>query len=673
MQRLKMSKVGRGWAFARTAAMLSVIAGSPLCFAGGTDLPKARSDRQSASAAVQPETQASGSSAEAASAVTTNDGPVFAVSKFVISYSKQHAQQPAVDALLNSKFDIAQLPTGYAAIGDGRSSRTVSIRELSEGGGGNFHWSGLTAVAGAIVEELNAQGIVASYVMLPDLSNDGSFTDKRQGTSEMRLVIVTGVIAENGVRSIARGERLDATSEKVNVDDSVHMRIRRQSPLSVGDLVNREKLDDYLFALNRHPGRKVDVALSPSSTEGQANLDYIVTENRPWSIYAQVSNTGTESTSLWRERFGYVNNQLTGNDDILRVDYVTGGFDASHAVSASYQFPILSDSVWVRPYVSWSQFEASELGFAATDAFKGETFAVGGELVGNIFQKGPYFLDLVGGLRYVDTSIEQTAPIPFEGEANFLIPYIGIRSERFTEDKTTLGSITFEGNVSDWADLDSDRNSLGRMDVAEQWTVLKFDLEHSFYLEPLMNPAGFSGESDQGQQTLAHELSFQLRGQYAFGSRLPATEQDVAGGFYSVRGYDESATAGDGTVLATAEYRFHLPRAWKISEPGTIEGRPVSMFGSDFRYAPQSAFGRTDWDLILRGFVDAASVKVNDALPGEASSQTLIGAGFGAELQIKRNFTLRSDLGFVLNEVEEADEKFETGDARLHVSATVLY
>jgi len=661
----------------RSAAVISMVAGTSLSYAQSQEPMDVNAVQPAAESAPAPvevaQPEADSSSATAEQPKRQDDGPVYAVSSFVTQYWKEHPQQPAVDDLLNAQVEIAQLPSGYAAPGEGRTTRTVRVRELSEGGGGNFHWSGLTAVASAIVKELNARGIIASYVMLPDLSTDGTFTDKREGVTEMRLVIVTGVISENGVRSVARGDRLAKTAEKVNVGDPVHMRVRRQSPLASGDLVNQKKLDEYLFALNRHPGRKIDVALSPGQNEGEANLDYLITENRPWSVYAQVSNTGTESTSLWRERFGFVNNQLTGNDDILRLDYVTGNFDASHAVSASYQFPLLSDRLWVRPYASWSQFEASELGLSDSDAFKGETTSFGGEVIGNVYQKGPYFLDLFGGARHVDTTIEQTAPLPFEGNAKFLIPYIGVRSERFSEDKITLGSIAFEANVNDWADQESDLDSIGRQDTDEFWTAMKFDFEHSFYVEPLMNPDGFNGDSDKGLQTLAHEVSLQLRGQYAFGSRMPAMEQDVAGGFYTVRGYDESATAGDDSIIFTAEYRFHLPRSWKISDPGFIENRQVSMFGGDFRWAPQSAFGRTDWDLILRGFLDAAKVRINDALIGEFDSHTLIGAGFGAELQIRRNFTLRTDLGFVLHEVEEADRTFEPGDARLHFSATVMY
>ena len=42
------------------------------------------------------------------------------------------------------------------------------------------------------------------------------------------------------------------------------------------------------------------------------------------------------------------------------------------------------------------------------------------------------------------------------------------------------------------------------------------------------------------------------------------------GGLYSVRGYSESDSAGDAGVLMTAEYRYHVPRAFAIA----TQGRP---------------------------------------------------------------------------------------------------
>ena len=118
-------------------------------------------------------------------------------------------------------------------------------------------------------------------------------------------------------------------------------------------------------------------------------------------------------------------------------------------------------------------------------------------------------------------------------------------------------------------------------------------------------PRGFRGESRSGSQTLANEVAASVRGQYAFRRRLIPNEEEVAGGMFSVRGYPESITAGDNAVIASLEYRFHLPRTFQVSEPGHIGQRPIGMFGKDFRWAPQQSFGRADWDLIFNGFIDA--------------------------------------------------------------------
>ena len=41
------------------------------------------------------------------------------------------------------------------------------------------------------------------------------------------------------------------------------------------------------------------------------------------------------------------------------------------------------------------------------------------------------------------------------------------------------------------------------------------------------------------------EVALSVRGQYSFDDRLIPQNEDVAGGLYSVRGYEESETAGD--------------------------------------------------------------------------------------------------------------------------------
>ena len=61
-------------------------------------------------------------------------------------------------------------------------------------------------------------------------------------------------------------------------------------------------------------------------------LDYLVTEQKPYSAYLQVSNTGTESTGDWRERIGFIHYQMTGRDDIFSVDFITAEFDKTNTV-----------------------------------------------------------------------------------------------------------------------------------------------------------------------------------------------------------------------------------------------------------------------------------------------------------------------------------------------------
>jgi hemolysin activation/secretion protein len=155
-----------------------------------------------------------------------------------------------------------------------------------------------------------------------------------------------------------------------------------------------------------------------------------------------------------------------------------------------------------------------------------------------------------------------------------------------------------------------------------------------------------------------------VRGQYAFDYRLIPNAEQVVGGLYSVRGYPESVVAGDSVIIGTAEYRFHVPRAL------SIQPEPSKFMGRDFRARPQQQFGRPDWDLVLRAFVDAARVTNSDRLSFERD-ETLVGAGLGAELLLYQNVSVRMDWGMALVEVQNQDVK--VGSNRFHFVFTVLF
>ncbi len=218
-----------------------------------------------------------------------------------------------------------------------------------------------------------------------------------------------------------------------------------------------------------------------------------------------------------------------------------------------------------------------------------------------------------------------------------------------------------EGGLTDASE--EDRAILGRDEPAKDFVRLQFDGSCSFYLEPLINRRAWEDPSTPRSSTLAHEMAVLLRGQWAFGYRLVPQYQQIAGGLYTVRGYDQAEAAGDNLALGSLEYRFHLPR---IVSPDPTPPEVPGM--GEFRARPQHVWGRPDWDLILRVFTDAAYVTQSDRRDNE-SDDLLWSAGAGLELQVLRNLTLRLDAGYVLRTVGDS----ERGDTRGHLVATLLY
>lgn len=611
-----------------------------------------------------------------------DEGTKYRVTRFLIEYRSEHPQNPDVERVLEAPVVLGASADGYVSPDAGGQPVTMRLRDITAVNPGSFSGGALSAIARSIVKNLQEQGLASIIVQLhPDDINAETGEDKRpEGVSDLRLIVWTGVIGQ--VRSIAAGDRLEkriasGELERVNTQNAVHERIREQSPVGEGSLVDKKAIDDYVFRLNRHPGRRVDVSVGPGEQEGQVALDYMINEAKPWSVYGQISNTGTENTGRWRERFGFVHNQLTSRDDILRLDYITSGFDQSHAVLGSYEFPIKSDKLRMKVYANYSEYDASQVGLSGEN-FTGQNYGGGGELIYSAYQREQYFLDVVGGVRFASAKVNNDLFLE-TGKESYFVPYVGLRAEKVQDVRQTYASISYEfqnGGLS--GATYENLNKLGRTPVDEDWQILKFDASHSFYLEPLISQV-YKGTGDRGPTTLAHEIALSARGQYSFNKRLIPSEQDVAGGMFSVRGYPESVVAGDSVVIASAEYRFHYPRIFAVSEPGSIGENKQSwaqnFMGanmSNFRFAPQEPFGRADWDLIFKGFVDVGSTDIAFAQPGE-DSFTLVGAGVGVEFQFKRYLTARLDWGFALTDVDQAANGVDAGDNEVHFLLTGVY
>ncbi len=405
------------------------------------------------------------------------------------------------------------------------------------------------------------------------------------------------------------------------------------------------------------------MAIGPGVEPYSVNLDFLVTENDESIWYVQAADTGTEQTKDWRYRVGLFNNQLTGQDDILSVEYVTADFEDNTSVSLSYEVAAPdNDRVRGRIYGQWSEFEASEVGFA-DESFTGESWSVGAEFIINTYQQRQTFVDLVLGIRYADIKVDN--PVVFvSGDEAFLLPYVGLRMEHHTAEASTDLSATVEWNPSNVTGVDErDLESLGRLFPDNNWVLLRWDTMHSMFLEPVLNREAWADISTPESSTLAHELLFRFRGQYSFEHRLIPQMEQVAGGLYTVRGYPESVAVGDTVLLGTVEYRFHLPRAFGFAE------RPLELFNEPFRVVPQQPYGAADWDFIVRGFFDIGRTLNTNRFSFE-NDETLMGAGVGVEFAYRSNLNVRVDWGVAL---EELEGEVRDGSSQVHFVGTIFF
>lgn len=589
-----------------------------------------------------------------------SDGSIYPVSELVVQYDKDHPNLPPMDRVMGTKVELAKLSGGYGSPRFSAPTVQVALADLPRLPMHQFYGSAILHINQTLVRAYNKNGLIGIHIAPSSLDITAMGEDIRpDGQTALRLDVYAGIISE--VRTVAAGERVD---QEDRINNPAHDYQRMQMPVAEGDVLRKKEIDKYVNWLNRHPGRRVDVSISPGQAPGEVTLDMLISEAKPWTIYAQVSNTGTDQTDEFRERFGVIHNQLTGNDDILTVDYLTSGFDEAHAIIAAYELPLTEDrKLRGRATGTWSEYTASDVGFAR-QTFTGDEWSAGGDLILNIGQEDQMFIDLVVGARWQSVGVNDTI-LMIEGNEDFFMPHIGLEIEKVKQDQVILASLDFEINVADIANTSEEElTKLGRLFPDENAMRLKWDMLFSQYLEPVFNPRGWADPTTPESSTLAHELAIRFQGQYAFDTRLNPQRERTVGGLYSVRGYDESIIAADTALIGNIEYRLHVPRLF------SPDPNPPTFLGEPFRWGPQHVYGRPDWDLVLRGFFDIGATFNSDSQPFE-DDEVLYSTGAGVEVVIKRNLSFRMDWGYALR-----DSTFfagEEGDSRFHFVGTVLY
>jgi hypothetical protein len=602
------------------------------------------------------------------------------VDHFVLTYGRAHPGLPDLTRLATCAVKL-ELRDG---IYDRPTTPTGGIEVKVGDAFGNAHFSeaALVAVFQALVAALNERGIFGVFVVPSRADLDPQTREDLRSPGQHDLTLVIWVSEVSQIRSVAKGQRFPSDR---SINNPKHRRIVSHSPLKAasaaepGSLLFKSKLEGYLERLNRHPGRRVEAAISSTSDPGGIVLDYLVNEKRPWFLYAQVSNTGTSATSPLRERVGFTHDQVTNHDDILALDFVTSSLSAGNAGFLSYDYPIFfPDKLRVKALVSYGNFTAKDVGIAL-EKFTGTSWSAGLETTASPFRFYHWSIDATLGAAWQNVEVNNRT-IGLDGSAPLFTPYFTLRFDRATETMQTDLSIGFETNLATVAGTTANNIfALGRLQSDVDYQLAKVEFSHSMYLEPLLFPHGFVEGRNWKRTTLAHEVAFTLRGQQVLDDkRLIPQKQLAIGGAFSVRGYPESVSGGDNVGFASAEYRFHIPRAFRpyAESKSTIKGRsratPPTYFGKPFYWRPPQVYAMPDWDLLFRTFVDAGYTQIVRPRP-EETNRRLLGAGVGLELQARGMLSLRADWGMALDRVKTGNADVASGSSRVHLMASLMW
>lgn len=622
--------------------------------------------------------------------VVSPDEPRLLVGRFSIQYQKPSSDLPAVGDLYQATANLHRFRDGYTAQAAGGPGLPYELRD-KDLKNRKFSLNGIKAVEDGLRKYLNSQGVIAVFVYAADPNaappapgeapapmNYAATADNDKPV-DVPLIIVVGVVQH--VQAITSG-RTDGIFPIFTKFYGSEQSIVANSPVHAGGVLNKPALDDYLYLLNRQPARHVEAAITSADTNNDedVDLDYLVHQGKPWTVYFQASNTGTKDTSPWVEQFGVIDNQLTDHDDIFSLAYSTASFKDTYDVSASYDKPVLGiQRIRYRIYGDVNRFTASDVGIAQ-DRLTGDGYEAGMEGVFNVFQYQDLFIDAVGGAKVDNYFVRESSPSTSSADAAFLFPYVGARLSRETDEAVSHADVNFEANPIT-PDSPNEENiiGLGRLDAQRRYMILQADVSQSLYLEPLLTD--WPNRDTNLHPVAANELFGSAHGQWSMSDKrlVPELEEPV-GGLNSVRGYPESIIAGDTAIVGTIEYRLHIPRLLGIGSPNSLEGRQVPSSGllnnEGFYFQPRATDTPGDWDLVASAFVDGGRVHFNDESDTGPHDATLVSAGLGLDLLIKDNIVIQTDYGVALDPIHEPaalDQDVTRYSGRFNFLFTILY
>lgn len=440
-------------------------------------------------------------------------------------------------------------------------------------------------------------------------------------TGVLQLVIIEGrlgdVIVEGGNRAESRA-------------------LASQIRTNRGEIIRESNLTEDLAWINKHPTRQVDLIFTPGSGYGETDVILRSQTYRELSAYIAYENSGTDALGDSRGIFGasWTGPAFLGLDSILSYQFTTNFDDRDSSLTGH--------SGVFASYLPW-RHQITLLGAYV-------------ESSSSLDQGGGVFLNSVAENKQL--SGRYGIPLPQMGAISHELE-IGMDFKSALVDNN-LGGVPLVSSITEVVQY-----SLGyNMIAADDTGVWRFDSEivsspgdNTDYNNTVLfntQRAGATATYTYGRISLERDQQLwndwsmfaRVQGQLSNGNLL-SSETLGAGGYDSVRGFEQRIQSGDNGIVGTVELR--TPTFY----PSTFAGVNGVRDG---------AIGLIFWDA-------AKLSNVDPTVPGVEEEFALGSVGSGFRYQIEDDFTLRVDYGFQVTE----DGFTDVDHGRWHVGATATF
>jgi hemolysin activation/secretion protein len=409
--------------------------------------------------------------------------------------------------------------------------------------------------------------------------------------------------------------------EQANIRASLPGLVEGQTP-------NIGRVSASLKLANENPSKKATLQLQSGDKDDEVDAVVKVADEKLWRVAANVDNSGNKSTGESQLTMQFQHANIADRDHVMSLQYTTS-LEKPAQVSVygvGYHIPLyaLGDSIDL--FANYSDVDSgSVLAGIFSLQVSGRGTVVGGRYNQHLRRVGDYESRISYGIDFKE----------FRSNVN-------LQGTQVQRDDVTVHplSVAYNGVLGN-ADGELSFGVMAMRNIpggdkgsAADLNAVRLGAKGSFSL--LRYNAGFVKLLPADWQ-----MRLALSGQISGDALIPG-EQFGAGGASTVRGFGERDISNDTGHLFNAE-----------------------LYSPNFCSSLQAVIAQCR----MLAFYDAARVRRNDPLPGEATKASIGSIGVGLRVGVDRYLTLQMDYGHVV----DGGQTQNKGDGRLHFRAGLTY